>query len=80
MSTAPIFDEPFDLGKLRDTALLPLAEKVVANRRLSPGDAVLLFSSPDILGVGLLADFANRRKNGEVVTFAANQHINPTNV
>src|SRR5690348_13155478 len=31
-------------------------------------------------GVGMLADYANRRKHGDIVTFAANQHINPTNI
>jgi aminodeoxyfutalosine synthase len=28
----------------------------------------------------MLSDYVNRRKHGDVVTFAANQHINPTNV
>ena len=28
----------------------------------------------------MLADYANRRRHGDIVTFAANQHINPTNV
>src|SRR5205085_6163148 len=49
-------------------------------QRLTLEDALTLFASPDLLGLGRLADFANLRKNGEVVTFAANQHINPTNV
>ncbi|MGA1359867.1 MAG: CofH family radical SAM protein [Gemmatimonadaceae bacterium] len=39
-----------------------------------------LFRSPDLTGIGLLADAANRAKHGNVVTFAANQHINPTNI
>ena len=38
MSAVPIFTEKFDVGKLRDIALLPLAKKVVANQRLSPAD------------------------------------------
>ncbi len=69
-----------DTARITDPALLPVAKKVAAGARLSGADALLLFSSPDLLGLGMLADFANRRKNGEVVTFAANQHINPTNV
>ena len=72
--------ESIDLAKLRDTELLPIAEKVIAGERLSDADALRLFKTNDLIGLGLLADFANRRKNGEVVTFAANQHINPTNV
>jgi aminodeoxyfutalosine synthase len=69
-----------DLGRIADPALRAVGEKVVSQTRLTNEDALLLFTTPDLLGVGLLADFANRRKHGDVVTFAANQHINPTNV
>jgi aminodeoxyfutalosine synthase len=69
-----------DLGKIADPKLRTLGEKVASRTRLSHEDAALLFTTPDLLGVGMLADFANRRKHGDVVTFAANQHINPTNV
>jgi aminodeoxyfutalosine synthase len=76
----PIASQSLDLGKIFDRSLRAIGEKVVAGTRLSNADAELLFTSPDLLGVGMLADFANRRKHGDVVTFAANQHINPTNV
>src|SRR3954463_1474973 len=69
-----------DLGKISDPALRKVGEKVEAKTRLSGADATLLFTTPDLLGVGMLADYANRRKHGDIVTFAANQHINPTNV
>src|SRR6186997_1731637 len=69
-----------DLGKIKDRELRAIGEKVVSRTRLSDADATHLFTTPDLLGVGMLADFANRRKHGDVVTFAANQHINPTNV
>ncbi len=68
------------LERLRDAALHPIGEKVRRGERLSPHDAVTLFRSPDLLGVGHLADAANRARHGDVVTFASNQHINPTNV
>ena len=67
-------------GAIRDPALFPIADRVGAGERLSQSDAVTLFKSADLLGVGALADAVNRAKNGDVVTFAANQHINPTNV
>lgn len=67
-------------GAIRDPALFPIADRVAAGERLSTSDAATLFRSPDILGVGALADAVNRAKHGDVVTFAANQHINPTNV
>jgi aminodeoxyfutalosine synthase len=64
----------------QDPALRSIAEKVERGERLSRGDAVALFASPDLLTVGRLADLANRRRNGDRVYFAANQHLNPTNV
>ncbi|MEA2705704.1 MAG: aminodeoxyfutalosine synthase [Gemmatimonadaceae bacterium] len=69
-----------DLGKISDRGLRAVGEKVALGTRLSHSDAELLFTSPDLLGLGMLADYANHRKHGNVVTFAANQHINPTNV
>jgi aminodeoxyfutalosine synthase len=66
--------------RLRDAALHPIGEKVRRGERLSATDAVTLYRSPDLLGVGHLADAVNRARHGDVVTFASNQHINPTNV
>jgi aminodeoxyfutalosine synthase len=69
-----------DLGRISDLQLRKVGEKVATRTRLSHDDAAVLFTTPDLLGVGMLADYANRQKHGDVVTFAANQHINPTNV
>jgi aminodeoxyfutalosine synthase len=63
-----------------DLALLPIAGKVERGERLSRDDALALFRSPDLLTVGRLAELANARVNGNRVSFAANQHLNPTNV
>lgn len=68
------------LGRIRDDALQPIAEKVVARERLSEADGLTLFETTDLIGLGALADYANRRDNGDRVWFSANQHINPTNV
>jgi aminodeoxyfutalosine synthase len=65
---------------LRDPALLPIADKVERGERLTRDDGVLLFRTADLLGLGSMADAANRARYGDRVTFAANQHINPTNV
>lgn len=65
---------------LRDPALLPIAEKIAAGGRLDARDALTLYQTPDLLGVGAMADAVNRAKHGDVVTFASNQHINPTNI
>ena len=48
--------------------------------RLDAGDALVLYATPDLLGLGTMADYANRVRNGDRVFFSANQHINPTNV
>lgn len=63
-----------------DPALRPIVAKVERGERLSREDALALFASPDLLSIGQLADGANRRRNGDRVFFAANQHLNPTNV
>src|SRR5216117_1188294 len=64
----------------RDLALQPIADKVERNERLTRADALALFDSNDLLTIGRLGDLANRRRNGDRVFFAANQHLNPTNV
>jgi aminodeoxyfutalosine synthase len=65
---------------IQDRRLDPVRARVEAGERLSAEDALLLYQTPDLLGVGWLADLANRRLNGDRVFFSANQHINPTNV
>ncbi|MEO7137264.1 MAG: aminofutalosine synthase MqnE [Gemmatimonadales bacterium] len=69
-----------DLARLRDPLLRPVAEKVNQGARLDAGDALLLYATSDLLGLGTMADHANRLRNGDRVFFSANQHINPTNV
>jgi len=63
-----------------EAALKTIQDKVHAGRRLSDEDALALFRTRDILSVGEMADFANRRKNGDRVYFIVNRHINPTNI
>src|SRR5437763_6353375 len=65
---------------ISDAAFSPIADKIERGERLSVEDGVALFGSPDLLGLGHMADAVNRAKHGNRVTFAANQHINPTNI
>jgi aminodeoxyfutalosine synthase len=69
-----------DFSRIRDRALVPVAERVAGGQRLDAVDARALYATADLIGLGTLADFANRRANGDRVFFSANQHINPTNV
>src|SRR5437879_12857036 len=64
----------------RDPTLTRVEEKIARQERLSRDDALALFQSNDLLTIGRLADRANRHRNGDRVSLAANQHINPTNV
>jgi aminodeoxyfutalosine synthase len=70
----------FDRSRISDPVLHAIADRITAGERLTPADGVALFRTPDLLGLGTLADAVNRAKHGDRVTFAANQHINPTNV
>jgi aminodeoxyfutalosine synthase len=65
---------------ITDPALLAIADQLGDGRRLTADQGAYLFRTPDLLGLGALADARNRALYGDRVTFAANQHINPTNV
>lgn len=69
-----------DFARIQDPTLHPVARLVRDGARLGAADARLLYETPDLLGLGELAAFANHRLNGDRVFFSANQHINPTNV
>ncbi len=69
-----------NLDLVTDPILRSIGDKIADGRRLDRDDGIALFRTHDILGLGSLADQVNKAKNGSVVTFAANQHINPTNV
>jgi aminodeoxyfutalosine synthase len=63
-----------------ETALRQIRDKVEAGTRLTDEDALTLYRSRDLISVGEMADFANRRKNGDRVCFIVNRHVNPTNI
>ncbi|HET9440190.1 MAG TPA: aminofutalosine synthase MqnE [Longimicrobiales bacterium] len=64
----------------RDPRLFDIYDKVMQQERLDAADCLTLFESQDVLAIGAMADWVNRRKNGNRVFFVANQHLNPTNV
>jgi aminodeoxyfutalosine synthase len=68
------------LSQVADPVVARVAGKIAAGERLDAADALALYGSHDLIAIGALADQVNRAKNGDTVTFAANQHINPTNV
>ena len=68
------------MSQVADPVVTRIAGKIAAGERLDAADALALYDSHDLIAIGALADQVNRAKNGDTVTFAANQHINPTNV
>jgi putative menaquinone biosynthesis protein, SCO4494 family len=60
--------------------LLPIYEKVAASERISDADAVVLYDTRDLNGVGAIANIVRERKNGNVATYIHNRYINYSNV
>lgn len=66
--------------QFRDPRLQPLWDKVQREERLSFHDGVTLYQTPDLLGLGYLANHRRERINGNITYFNVNRHINPTDV
>lgn len=57
-----------------------IAEKVIAQERITDEDAILLFEKGSLPFVGSLANHIRERKHGNITYFNRNFHIEPTNV
>lgn len=66
--------------RFADARLEPIWEKVLAGERLDRPDALSLFETEDLLGVGRMANHVKTRREGDRVFFVINRHITPTNV
>lgn len=60
--------------------LMPIYEKVMAHERLSYEDGVTLYTSPNLSGVGYMANLVRERLHGDRTFYVRNQHINYTNI
>ncbi len=65
---------------IKDRRLIPVAEKIFSGERLDFEDGLKLFKSNDLISLGYIADYVNRKKNGDNVYFNVNVHITPTNI
>lgn len=67
----------------KDSPIYDIAQKVVANERLTEEDALRLYREKDLLAVGSLGEYARKRKAGsgkeKYVYYIHNMHLNPTN-
>ena len=66
--------------RLKDPLLLPLWEKIEQGERLSPEEGMLLYASPDLEGVGAMANEVRKRKVGDAATYIVNRYINYSNL
>ncbi len=71
MSKRPIFE---------DRRLAAILARVEAGERLGFEDGLTLYRTPDLLGVGYVANRVRERLHGNVTYFNVNRHINPTDV
>ncbi|MGW0658133.1 aminofutalosine synthase MqnE [Streptodolium elevatio] len=57
-----------------------IEDKVLSGERLSREDGIALYASDDLAWLGGLAHHVRTKKNGDVVHFNVNRHLNMTNV
>ena len=60
--------------------LMDLYDKIEAQERLSYEDGVRLYKTPNLSGVGYLANLVRERLHGDKTFYVRNQHINYTNI
>ena len=63
-----------------DGRLEAIYHKIENRQRLNFNDGVALYATPDLLGLGLLADMERRRRHADRAYWVYNQHLNYTNV
>ena len=63
-----------------DSLILTIGNKLERGERLSREDALALFETSDLLGLGRLADRVKQARWGRRAHFIVNRQINPTNV
>jgi len=68
------------LARARAADLGDIAEKVIAETRLSLDDGKRLYESPALHVVGALANHVRERIHGDKTYFNVNQHVNYTNI
>ncbi len=77
--TTPEFDAPARSSGT-DPRLDAIRAKALAGERLSLGDGMTLYETPDIWGVCELADAVRRQLHGDIAYYNINRHLNYTNV
>ncbi len=60
--------------------LKQIAEKIYADKRITPEEGLLLYEQGELGFLGTLANYVREKKNGDYVYFNRNFHIEPTNI
>jgi aminodeoxyfutalosine synthase len=68
------------IPSFEDSRLEAIRAKVDLGQRLNVEDGLLLYRTPDLLGVGWIANTVRERLHGNVTFFNVNRHVNPTDV
>ena len=66
--------------QFEDARLEPIRLKVEAGQRLSAEEGMTLYKTPDLLGIGWMANLVRERLHGKKTYYNVNRHINPTDV
>jgi aminodeoxyfutalosine synthase len=66
--------------RLISKELQPILRRVDNGLRISEEDAIVLYESADLNGIGAIANIVRERKNGNVATYIHNRYINYSNV
>jgi aminodeoxyfutalosine synthase len=68
------------IAKESNKAIVSIAEKVVKQERITPGEGLILFEQASLPLLGALANRVRERLHGDTTYFNRNFHIEPTNV
>lgn len=63
-----------------DSQLKAISEKIIAGKRISEEEGILLFEKGELGLLGSLANLVRERKHGDKTYFNRNFHIEPTNI
>lgn len=67
-------------GLFSDPQLIPIHEKLLGQERLDRDDGLTLYRTPDLLGLGYLANLRREQLHGARAYYIYNQHINYSNI
>lgn len=63
-----------------DESLYPLWDRIDRGARLTVSDAATLYASPDLVGLGWMANQVKQRRFGNQAFYVLNQKLEPTNI